>query len=569
MSHPFLAAQVADRLRLAATVLKEQSGGKNVELLVWDAYRTPQTQQAIFNNYAAQISEIHCCSAEESRLRASQFVSLPTSIFPHGTGGAVDVTLLIDGKEADMGTGFDAFVPESASDHYRDNPPQNTRDRCAARNRELLRSAMEKAGFVGLANEWWHYEWGTARWALETQQTIVLDEILSAPNIADPTTAELVVPVRQPIWYAGAAQVFTNSANRADALSHRKEGHYYARSSHPTTKELGRYIKTKVSPAQFAILTNSGLSACVTTLKSFVPRNGCIVYDCCIYYEVERELLELSLERGWKTCKADFTDLGSLTRILEECGKVDVMFCDNPRNWWLDALDVAQLSRLAVARESLLIVDTSVQPLQDVLSLGADVVVYSLSKYPSLGLTLGGAMLCDSPNLNQQLMDTVTRDGNVLSPDAAITIWTQIMSLSDRLHMVSDKAVQIRSFLQSHPSVRRVRLPDAHFCGGLSGGQLSFSVQNYELGAAAESIVGFNSLSESPALHLACTFGASMTTFEHFASNVRCRTGIPRESTNEVCLPDDIIRLGIGCEKVTDIIDDLSFALNMAYNNGN
>lgn len=298
MNHPFLAAQTAEKLMLAASYLKRDSGAANIEILVWDAYRTPQTQLAIFDNYATQIVETTRCSFEESQVRASQFVSLPTSTFPHGTGGAVDVTLLINGNEADMGTGFDAFIPESAADWYRENPPQNTRESLVARNREFLRSAMEKAGFVGLANEWWHFEYGTERWSLETQQPILLDKILSAPEIADATTMELLVPTRQPILAMGAAQVFTNPSNRADALSHVSLAHYYARTSHPTVEGLGKYIKSKVSPARFATLTSSGLSACVAALKSFVPRNGCIVYDACVYYEVERELLELSRERG-------------------------------------------------------------------------------------------------------------------------------------------------------------------------------------------------------------------------------------------------------------------------------
>lgn len=63
---------------------------------------------------------------------------------------------------------------------------------------------------------------------------------------------------------------------------------------------------------------------------------------------------------------------------------------------------------------------------------------------------------------------------------------------------------------------------------------------------------------------MACTFGSSITTFEHFASNVWHRVGVKRELTNEASLPDDIVRLGIECESTVDIASELSFVLNSA-----
>lgn len=119
-------------------------------------------------------------------------------------------------------------------------------------------------------------------------------------------------------------------------------------------------------------------------------------------------------------------------------------------------------------------------------------------------------------------------------------------------------------FLKDHPGVRQVRLPDAQAAGGLVGGQLSCHAASYELAAMTEIVVGQNAGRSRSDLHLACTFGSAMTTFEHFASNLRSRTGIPREATNEVSLPDDIVRIGIGCEPVRDIIADLGFALSSA-----
>lgn len=78
-----------------------------------------------------------------------------------------------------------------------------------------------------------------------------------------------------------------------------------------------------------------------------------------------------------------------------------------------------------------------------------------------------------------------------------------------------------------------------------------------------EKVIGYNSLSLKSTLSLACTFGASFTTFEHFASNERHRTGIRREDTAEILIPDDMVRIGVGYEKVENIIHDLNFILNI------
>ena len=176
------------RLLQAAHSLRLQSTpSRTVELLIWDAYRTPATQAALYSRSVRALIAAEGLSFAEARVRARHFVALPTAVFPHGTGGAVDVTLLINGEQAPMGTGFDDFSSRSASDWYRDNPPRTEADQVASDNREMLRAAMEAAGFVGLDSEWWHFEWGTRRWAASMGQPVILAAVLPPP----PMEAEL------------------------------------------------------------------------------------------------------------------------------------------------------------------------------------------------------------------------------------------------------------------------------------------------------------------------------------------------------------------------------------------
>ena len=107
----------------------------NLGLKVWDCYR-PLAVQRIF----------------WAILPDERYVANPKNGSRHNRASAVDVTLVdSEGKELQMPTGFDDFSPR-ADHHYQDLPDQ------VIRNRELLKGLMEKAGFIPLPEEWWHYD---------------------------------------------------------------------------------------------------------------------------------------------------------------------------------------------------------------------------------------------------------------------------------------------------------------------------------------------------------------------------------------------------------------------------
>ncbi len=109
--------------------------GMNLGIKVWDCYRPLAVQQALW-----------------AILPDERYVANPQKGSRHNRASSVDVTLVDSkGKELRMPTGFDDFSPR-AHHHYRDLPDE------AIRNRELLKGLMEKAGFIPLPEEWWHYD---------------------------------------------------------------------------------------------------------------------------------------------------------------------------------------------------------------------------------------------------------------------------------------------------------------------------------------------------------------------------------------------------------------------------
>ncbi len=541
-------------LRNAAKYVGEVSGGR-ASILLWDAYRSPATQRAIFDEYRARLQAEHAeWSPQFLHEQTRDFVSDPDGIFPHGTGGAVDITLIVDGREAFLGSEFDEFGERSYRNYFQEHPPSTDAERSAALYRGWLMDAFDCTGWAGLEQEWWHYEWGTVRWALAKGNTPILTEVLAPPTIQPPTEKNRTIPRLQPAIEDGVAPDFSEPEDRAAGLAHVEEHFYYARNDHSASNGLAAALKD-LTEAKQVVLFPSGKAACVVALDALVPVNGRLVCDRGLYYEVDSAIREFERDRErWQSTHIDLKDIRRLAEVLGTF-QPHVVYLDNPRNWFLDSFDVSALRAcMNEVCDALLVVDTTLQPLQRALVKGADVCVLSLSKYPSNGFELGGAALFTDPGKARLVRDKMELWGNPIGLSSAHKIWEQVMSLQDRMVSLSPKVISIADSLRGHPAVTAVRVPDAKHLDGLVGGQLSFHVKSPRIGCALEKIVGHNATNPNCPMRLACTFGASISTVEHFASNPRKRERLAREETNEILIPDDIVRLGVGSRDTADRI---------------
>jgi zinc D-Ala-D-Ala dipeptidase len=245
ISSPWLAEPVTDAVEAADRIVQELTGG-DVRILIWDALRTRACQKDIWLRYEAALRNASPeLQEEELQQRVGQFVSHPSGVFRHGTGGAVDVTLVNrGGPDAWLGTSFDEFTDRAAADYFRQHPPRTPRDLEAHCNRELLRGAMEQAGFVVLPAEWWHFELGTAMWAEIREKRPFLTTVLEPPADAPYPALAAGVDREMPVMVAGVALPFGTSGQRDAALAGAAPGHYYARTSTPARTSLERELAT-------------------------------------------------------------------------------------------------------------------------------------------------------------------------------------------------------------------------------------------------------------------------------------------------------------------------------------
>lgn len=151
---------------------------KEYRFFVFDAFRTKETQLELFNYVYHQQKELNSdLTHEELFCVTKEFIVHPFEnqkypVPPHNSGGAIDLTLSINGAFLDMGTEFDAVTSLSNTNYFeQDFKPEIgiPRDRWIdiRKNRRLLFNTMKHVGFINYEVEWWHYDLGDCLWADE------------------------------------------------------------------------------------------------------------------------------------------------------------------------------------------------------------------------------------------------------------------------------------------------------------------------------------------------------------------------------------------------------------------
>lgn len=128
----------------ALSRVQQELNEKNLSLKVWDAYRPFRVTEKMWE-----------------LIKDDRYVADPKKGSGHNRGIAVDLTIVdrITGKELDMGTGFDNFT-DTAHQNFKDLPSE------ILKNRALLKTVMEKNGFVAFETEWWHFFWNNPNFEL-------------------------------------------------------------------------------------------------------------------------------------------------------------------------------------------------------------------------------------------------------------------------------------------------------------------------------------------------------------------------------------------------------------------
>ena len=354
-----------------------------------------------------------------------------------------------------------------------------------------------------------------------------------------------------------------------------KRDHDYTRTGNPTRDLLAEAL-AELEGGAGAVVTSSGMAAITACLElvadpEVLPDNGRPVvlapHDC---YGGTHRLLRT--RQAQQNLDVRFIDQTTPGRIESELAQLDrrpkLVWIETPSNPLLRITDLERATEAARSAGALSIVDnTFLSPIgQQPITLGADVVVHSTTKYVhGHSDVVGGAAIAATPKLAERLQWWANCLGLTGAPfDSWLTI-RGLRTLPARMRIHEDNAMVIAEWLAQQPGVRRVHFPGlaAHPQHQLAarqhqgfGGMLSFElarsldaaalVSSLQLFSLAESLGGVESLIAHP---------ASMT---HAAMDDAARRAAG--------IRPDLLRLSIGIESTDDLIGDLRRGLDHATN---
>jgi len=336
-------------------------------------------------------------------------------------------------------------------------------------------------------------------------------------------------------------------------------GYDYSRLQNPTREYLEDII-ANFEEGTDAMAFSSGMAAEATLMELFSPGDHIIASDD-LYGGSIRLFQHISAKNGIETTLLDTGDINALERAIRP--ETKAVFIETPTNPMMQVTDIAAVAKVTQAGGVLLIVDnTFLTPyLQRPLTLGADIVVHSGTKY--LGGhndTLAGFLVVKSESLSERLRFLYKTTGACLSPFDSWLIARGVKTLAIRMRQQEASAHTIAHWLREQPKVSAV-----HYCGfddhpgyAISkkqsdgfGAMISFEVET------AETARGI--LERIQLIHFAESLGGVETLMTY--PYLQTHADVPEQQRQDKGITDKLLRISVGIEDVDDLIADISAAM--------
>jgi cystathionine gamma-synthase len=354
--------------------------------------------------------------------------------------------------------------------------------------------------------------------------------------------------------------IYATSTYKQDGVGGLRGGYEYSRSANPTRTALeGNLAALEEGERGFAFA--SGLAAEDTVLRALTRPGDHLVIPDDAYGGTFRLIDKVAVPWGLRHSPAAVSDVDAVRAAIES-GRTKLVWVETPTNPLLNVGDIEALAAVAHEAGALLVVDnTFASPyLQQPLTLGADVVVHSTTKYcGGHSDVVGGALVVRDLEVAERIGFHQNAMGAVAGPFDAWLVLRGLKTLGVRMDRHCDNAERIVEFLVGHPRVAEVIYPGLETHPGHAvasrqmrryGGIVSFRVHGGEQHAL-----------EVCARAEVFTLGESLGGVESLIEHPGRMTHASVAGT-DLEVPADLIRLSVGIETVDDLLADLERSLD-------
>ena len=338
-------------------------------------------------------------------------------------------------------------------------------------------------------------------------------------------------------------------------------GYEYSRTQNPTRHALERSIAS-LENAKYGIAFSSGLSAIDAIMKLFSPGDE-IISPNDLYGGSYRLFEKVFKKFGLKFVFTDLRNLNEIENLISS--KTKLIWVETPTNPMINIVDIEGLSKICKTNNLLLAVDNTFSTpfLQKPIDLGADIVMHSATKFlAGHSDVILGLLALSNDELAEKLFFMQNSSGAICGPMDSFLTLRGIKTLHVRMQRHCENARVIANYLKKHDKVDNVYWPgfENHPNHNIAksqmndfGGMISFTVKgnfdlvkritsSFKIFTLAESLGGVESLVNHP---------ATMT-----------HASIPKEERDKIGITDNLIRLSVGIEDISDLVDDIEQAIN-------
>ena len=358
--------------------------------------------------------------------------------------------------------------------------------------------------------------------------------------------------------------VFESAADAAAKFAGDQPGNIYARMTNPTVK----YFQDRLAAlegGESCVATSSGMSAILAVVLALLKTGDHIVCSRSVFGTSTVLLNNYVTKFGIDVDFVDLVDLEQWKNAVKP--NTRLFFAETPSNPLTEIVDIKALSEIAHAGDAYLAIDNCfcTPALQRPLSLGADLVIHSATKYlDGQGRCLGGAVVGSEELVGKEVAGILRSGGMVLSPFNAWVFLKGLETLGLRMRAHCENALKLARWLSEHPKVSKVYYP------GLEDHpqhELALSQQSGFGGIVAFEVAGaredcWHIIDSTKMISITANLGDTKSTITHPASTTHGR--LSDEQRAESGIKDTLVRVSVGLESFEDIRDDLARGLGEA-----
>jgi len=349
---------------------------------------------------------------------------------------------------------------------------------------------------------------------------------------------------------------FDSAEQAAQRFAKEEQGNVYSRFTNPTVEAFQDKLAS-LEDAESCLATASGMSAIFATIMTLSKPGDHIVASRGMFGTTTVLLNTIVNKFDIEVTFVDLPDLVTWQDSIQSNTKLFLL--ETPSNPLGEVVDLRALSAISKKHNIILAVDNCVMTpaLQKPLSLGADIVIHSATKYiDGQGRCLAGAIV-GSSELLEEISSFIRTTGPTLSAFNAWIVLKGLETLSLRMRAHCENARQLANWLnnqsfvekvyylglESHPHHQIAKEQQNDF-----GGIVSFEVSGGKKGA-------FRLINNTKMISITANLGDTKSTITHPASTTHGR--LSEDERRQSNISDNLIRVSVGLEDISDIIADL------------